>query len=129
MRSVTIRHLYGDDADVVDAAFFCQGEGSTQVAIVTDGVTDLSVYCDGTMEVRDFATGAVYRTAGELLEAGFRTDYGLSEAERVGQIEFVYNPWFELYDRNGDSIDGSLAQTYDDAINFAKELLTKKEAR
>lgn len=106
-----------------DAAFFCQGEGSTAVAAVRLGDRAVFVRCDGTMKVEDVVNECVYRNASDLIDAGFRTDEGLYDAERVGAIYFEYNSWFDLYDDDSGESLSVITHNYSDALIAAMEAL------
>lgn len=117
--------VFGEERDPLadDAAFYCQGEGSTMVAAVVMSDRTIAIRCDGMMRIENVKTGDVYRCASDLINAGFRTNEGLWEAERTGEIVWHNNPWFDLYeDESGESLS-LIAGTYSEAIEFAYDTM------
>lgn len=115
----------GPDIDplIEDAAFYCEGTGSAHVADVSLGDRQVSIYCDGTMRVMSLSEPYErYNYNGALIDAGFRNDAELFEAEQRRDIEFINNPWFDLYDEEGEHLD-RITHTYSDALNEAMFIL------
>lgn len=125
MSSSTVVDMFDDiDPHQQDAAFYCDGGGSSAVGVVYNAEQDRSIhiYCDGVMKVMDNRDGSIYRSALELIQNGYRTDQGLSDGEDRGEISFENNPWFSLYE---DDEEVGITHTINDAIDIAKNLLDK----
>jgi hypothetical protein len=111
------------DPLIEDAAFYCEGTGSAHVASVTLNGRQVDIYCDGVMRVMSLNEPYErYNYNGALVDAGFRNDEELFDAEKRREIEFLNNPWFDLYDYEGEHLD-RIAHTYSDALQEAMELL------
>lgn len=119
---ISVDYLFGRDELTQDAAFYCDGSGTTQVAVVSAGERSVSVYCLGVMRVWDHRSGHLYLTTQDLLDAGLRTDRGLEEAERDGHVEFENNPWFELF-VDGEPL-GNVVHSLDEAVALAVDHIT-----
>lgn len=110
------------DSEAGDAAFYCDGTGSDLVAAVRLGDHAVQVRCDGQMRVEDIVEETRYSYAGALIDAGYRTDDELYDAERIGAIVFENNPWFDLYDdatgEHYDYITHDYSSALEAAMNF-----------
>lgn len=106
------------DVDQNDAAFYCDGDGSALISVVTLGDRFVEIRCDGQMRVDDVIDECVYRNASALVEAGYRTDEGLEDAESIGAIYFENNPWFDIYGEDGECLS-LITHTYTDALEAA----------
>ena len=103
-----------------DAAFYCNGGGSSLVCTVKKNGFQVDIYCDGEMRARVLADENRYETVrrGDEFEAyGVKTDADLSRLVE----EFGMNPWFDLYvyGEHLDAVEHEIA----DAINAAKAWL------
>lgn len=117
--------VYGPDVDphAGDAMFYCDGDGSKLVATVGLGERFVQVRCDGQMRVHDVADETIYTYSDALIQAGYRTDDGLYDGERVGTLYAENNPWFDLYDDDtGEHLD-AVRHDYKDALEAAFEYL------
>jgi len=111
------------DPRIEDAAFYCEGPGSAHVATVALNGRQVDIYCDGTMRVMSLTEPYErYTYNGALVDAGFRNDRELFEAEQRRDIEFINNPWFDLYDEEGEHLD-RITHTYSDALSEAMFIL------
>lgn len=117
--------VYGPaiDEEANDAAFFCDGMGSSLVASVRLGDHAVQVRCDGQMRVEDIVEETRYSYAEALISAGYRTDDELYEGERIGALYFENNPWFDLYDDDtGEHLD-YISHDYSSALEAAMNFL------
>jgi hypothetical protein len=120
---LTIDYLWGRDDLATDAAFHCDGTGSSLTAVLALGERSVAVYCVGIMRLWDRRDGgSLIRNTDALLTAGVRTDEGLDEALRAGDLEFENNPWFSFLDEDGEDI-GYITHTIDAAVSFASAYL------
>ena len=117
--------VYGPDVDTEasDAMFYCDGDGSALIATVGLGERFVQVRCDGQMRVHDVIEEEIYTYSDALIRAGYRTDDGLYDGERIGALYAENNPWFDLYDdETGEHLD-AVRHDYRDALEAAFEAL------
>lgn len=116
------------------AEFYCDGYGHTWVASVeVEGLPAIHVYCDGEMRIhmKDDADTEVIRYSANIPDS-LNSDRLITEALENETIEFINNPWFDLYQgeklSTGDS-DIHLDCVGDDfyqMIETAKKILTQQ---
>lgn len=107
-----------------DAAWYVDGYGHTWAATVTVNGNEIHIYADGEMRIHSYPLDRDLREAGDLLDAGLNSDYDLARAQRAGKIEWINNPWFDLYDNGGHHLD-CVCDHLDFAVKMATELLNQ----
>ncbi len=122
--------------DQTDPAFY-SWTGHDLVAIVKAGTQTIHVHCDGEMRFRIWPSKdarernedpETVRYCDQLEKLGIKNDSDLFAAEEEGQIDWVNNSWFDLYDP--DSNDGWLDRVHGDlvsAIDDAKMIVGHRE--
>lgn len=91
------------------------------VATVVRGDREASVFVVGEVRVRvgDF----IYRNVNQIYDFGIYTDAQLDEAVERGDIEFLNNNWFEVFEVGDDDVTGIIAHDLNGAIEAAVEYI------
>ena len=125
---IAIELLNGCDLseDQTSPEFFCQGKTSSAVCHVSiNGCDPVTIFCDGDMRLvldeQDICD------CYELIDAGVTTDadlYAVYDEDNGSRI--IMNPWFDIYDSNGEHLDIVGYDIYR-SIEDAKKYLREKE--
>jgi hypothetical protein len=120
MAAVYPEYIVERNAATQDSIWF-QNDMNPVATVVHNG-KEASIYCVGDVRVRveDF----VYRNVGEVIDAGITNDIQLDEAVERGDIEFLNNNWFELFDPALDDVTGIICHTIADAVEEAVKYVT-----
>jgi hypothetical protein len=111
-----------------DPCWYTFGHGHDLVVRVTRGDRTIEIYSDGEMDVRvyDKPNGSTevgrIRYCEQFREYGMNNDAEVFEAHEAGRIEWVHNPWFDLYSEDGEHLD-VVCHTVTDAIAKATEVI------
>jgi hypothetical protein len=115
--------------DTSSPEFYCQGQTSNLVMTVSNvDLKDkfIAIYCDGDMLLE--YNGETIRDCYELVDNGITNDSDLSdifnESEPGSQV--IMNPWFDLYDQDGEHLDMIFHDIYL-AMEEAKTILFKMQ--
>lgn len=110
--------------DTSSPEFYCKGQVSNLVMTVSNvDLKDkhIDIYCDGDMMLE--YNGQTIRNCYELVSSGIDNDSDLSdifnESEPGSQV--IMNPWFDLYDQDGQHLDlvsYDIYQSMEDAKNI-----------
>lgn len=110
--------------DTSSPEFYCKGQVSNLVMTVSNvDLKDkhIDIYCDGDMMLE--YNGETIRNCYELVSSGIDNDSDLSdifnESEPGSQV--IMNPWFDLYDQDGQHLDlvsYDIYQSMEDAKNI-----------
>ena len=110
--------------DTSSPEFYCKGQVSNLVMTVSNvDLKDkhIDIYCDGDMMLK--YNGETIRNCYELISSGIDNDSDLSdifnESEPGSQV--IMNPWFDLYDQDGQHLDlvsYDIYQSMEDAKNI-----------
>jgi len=110
--------------DTSSPEFYCKGQVSNLVMTVSNvDLKDkhIDIYCDGDMMLE--YNGETIRNCYELISSGIDNDSDLSdifnESEPGSQV--IMNPWFDLYDQDGQHLDlvsYDIYQSMEDAKNI-----------
>ena len=110
--------------DTSSPEFYCKGQVSNLVMTVSNvDLKDkhIDIYCDGDMTLE--YNGETIRNCYELVSSGIDNDSDLSdifnESEPGSQV--IMNPWFDLYDQDGQHLDlvsYDIYQSMEDAKNI-----------
>lgn len=107
--------------DQKNPEFFCEGLGSNLVITVTNADLkdkSISIYCDGEMRINH--NGERISDYIELINNDIITDDDLNELYDQNKVQM--NPWFDLYDQDGEHLDIVLYDIHD-AMETAKNIL------
>ena len=107
--------------DQKNPEFFCEGLGSNVAIIVTNADLkgkSISIYCDGEMRINH--NGEQISDYIELINNDIKTDDDLNELYDQNKVQM--NPWFDLYDQDGEHLDIVLYDIYE-AMDIAKNML------
>lgn len=108
-----------------DASWYTDGGGHTPIVTVTDGAAAVTVFCDGKMRVACLTCWGgddVIRDAEGWARHDIHNDAQVFAASESGHIEWINNPWFDLYDRHGNHLD-RVTHSLDDAIEAACDMV------
>lgn len=115
--------------DTSSPEFYCLGQTSNLVMTVSNvDLKDkfIAIYCDGDMLFE--YNGETIRDCYELVDSGITNDSDLSEifdgTEPGSQV--IMNPWFDLYDQDGEHLDMIFHDIYL-AMEEAKTILFKMQ--
>ena len=101
--------------------FFCKGLGSNLVITVTNSDLkdkSINIYCDGEMRIHH--NGEKISDFIELINNDIANDDDLNELYDQSKVQM--NPWFDLYDQDGEHLDIVLYDIYE-AMEIAKNML------
>ena len=105
--------------------FFCEGLGSNLVITVTNADLkdkSINIYCDGEMRINH--NGEIITDYIELINNDIIDDDDLNGLYDESKVQM--NPWFDLYDQDGEHLDIVLYDIYD-AMETAKDMLIKMQ--
>ena len=106
--------------------FFCAGVTSNAICHVSlNGGDYVTIYCDGDMRII-FEDESIY-DCHQLVDMGVTTDADLNAIyDEENGSRIIMNPWFDIYDSNGDHLD---MVGYDiwESIESAKTYLKEQE--
>ena len=106
--------------------FFCAGVASNAICHVSlNGGDYVTIYCDGDMRII-FEDESIY-DCHQLVDMGVTTDADLNAVyDEENGSRIIMNPWFDIYDSNGDHLD---MVGYDiwESIESAKTYLKEQE--
>ena len=115
--------------DTSSPEFYCKGQVSNLVMTVSNvdlNDKQIDIYCDGDMMLE--YNGETIRNCYELVSSGIDNDSDLSdifnESEPGSQV--IMNPWFDLYDQDGEHLDMIFHDIYL-AMEEAKTILFKMQ--
>ena len=115
--------------DTSSPEFYCLGQVSNLVMIVSNvDLKDkfIAIYCDGDMLLE--YNGETIRDCYELVDNGITNDSDLSDifdgSEPGSQV--IMNPWFDLYDQDGQHLDVVSHDIYQ-AMEDAKNILIQMQ--
>ena len=115
--------------DTSSPEFYCKGQVSNLVMTVSNvDLKDkhIDIYCDGDMMLE--YNGETIRNCYELVSSGIDNDSDLSdifnESEPGSQV--IMNPWFDLYDQDGQHLDVVSHDIYQ-AMEDAKNILIQMQ--
>lgn len=129
--SVAIAIEDADFANQKDPAFYVGGgDGSTLIAIVTDGKQQATVRCVGEMRVSVWESAAAKRRGddskddqircyADLIDEGITTDKQLADAD--DRLEWENNAWFEVFTADAEGDFGDVYHEVEEAILAAIE--------
>jgi hypothetical protein len=113
--------------DISSPEFYCEGQTSNLVMTVTNvDLKDkfIAIYCDGDMRLEH--NGETITDCWELRNNDINNDSDLAdvfdEVEEGSQV--IMNPWFDLYDQDGNHLDMVFHDIYL-AMEEAKTILFK----
>ena len=119
--------------DTSSPEFYCKGQVSNLVMTVSNvDLKDkhIDIYCDGDMMLE--YNGETIRNCYELVSSGIDNDSDLSdifnESEPGSQV--IMNPWFDLYDQDGQHLDlvsYDIYQSMEDAKNILIQMQRQKK--
>jgi hypothetical protein len=101
--------------------FFCEGLGSNLVITVTNADLkdkSINIYCDGEMRINH--NGEIITDYIELINNDIIDDDDLNGLYDESKVQM--NPWFDLYDQDGEHLDIVLYDIHD-AMETAKNIL------
>jgi hypothetical protein len=112
-----------------DACWYTFGHGHDLVVQVTRGERTVTVHADGEMRVvvyddpTDLLAGQeIIRYAEDWAQHKINNDAEVFQASEAGRIEWVNNPWFDLYSEDGDHLD-VVCHTLTEAIEKATKII------
>jgi len=111
------------DPDRQDAAWYCVGDSHGWAATVYRGQATIHIYSDGEMNINLYDGDRRIRTDADLYDAEITNDKQLYELCEGGALEWVNNPWFDLYDADSGQHLDTICHTLNDAVNAAVELI------
>jgi hypothetical protein len=118
--------------DREDAMWYTiSGTGHDLILYVTEDDRTIGIYADGAMDIRVYDKPNGSNIVGRIryeqdtAEHGLTNDATVFDAHETGRIEWVNNPWFDLYTEDGDHID-VVCHTLSDAIEQAKQIVGNK---
>ena len=126
MSAITVYETKFDiGEDISSPEFYCEGQTSNLVMTVSNvDLKDkfIAIYCDGDMCIE--YNGETIRDGWELRNNDITNDHDLAdifnEAEEGSQV--IMNPWFDLYDQDGNHLDMIFYDIYL-AMDEAKRIL------
>lgn len=130
MTTIELQWAQPDDRrlGVEDPCWYTDGLGHTLVVWVTKGDRTIGIYADGEMDVRVYDKPNGSTEVGRIPHSGMFPMYGVItdkdvfEASEAGRIEWVNNPWFDLYGENGEHLD-AVCHTLTEAIEQATKIV------
>jgi hypothetical protein len=128
MSAITVYETKFDlGEDISSPEFYCEGQTSNLVMTVTNAdLKDkfIAIYCDGDMRLE--YNGETITDCWELRNNDINNDSDLAdvfdEVEEGSQV--IMNPWFDLYDQDGNHLDMVFHDIYL-AMEEAKTILFK----
>lgn len=110
MSEFTVTRYFPIQHDRRSPEFYVDGSGHTLVASVSKGDNEIHIYCDGEMRYElfhnpDTAPYATVRTAADWEGTKITNDFMLQNLSGTPDCELVNNPWFDLYDQDGEHLD------------------------
>jgi hypothetical protein len=108
-----------------DDAIWYSRTGHDLVVVVRRGEQAVSIYADGDLVVLHEADGRELTSVLELEHIGCSDDYLFFVAQDNGEISFLCNPWFELYQ---DCCLGIVSDSLTVAIKQAERHLLQQQA-
>jgi len=105
------------------ASEFYKHSSSFICEVKKDGFA-VDIYCDGDMRYHSERHKVLITDGVELIAYEYDTDKKLTDAVETGELEHMYNPWFDLYVR-GDHID-SVTHDINEALQSAKAWLEEE---
>lgn len=122
-----------------DAAWYIYQSAHDAVATVSNGEREIVIYADGEMRVTVFGETygedsldfSILRYCDQWRQYGITNDADIFEASEDGRIDWVNNPWFDLYATDHNVGDfgwlDSVCHSLSDAIEQATVLLSEDE--
>lgn len=130
MTTITLGGVYSPTRHF--AEFYCDGDSHSWVGSVSrrmhkhltepEDQSIVHIYCDGIMKMYECgpsADNSLIWNAYELASRGFDTDEKLSEALNDERLQVEHNPWFDLYDDDGNHLD-AVTHSIPEAIALAE---------
>lgn len=105
------------DYNQKDAAFY-KTTSSSWIATLKKNGFEVDIYCEGELRAEVLADENRYETATTGPEL---IDYGVKNDDDLQHVEWVHNPWFDLY-VDGEHLD-DVTHEITDAVNAAKAYL------
>lgn len=93
--------------DARDPAHYVGHEGHSWLIDVRYGSSGpvLSVYVDGVMKLADKRKNTIHTSGSDLFYSSLGDDSRLAKGEEEGWLEWLNNPWFDVYDDEGQHLD------------------------
>ncbi len=116
-----IRDNFNISEEQKNPEFFCEGLGSNLVITVTNADLkdkSINIYCDGEMRINH--NGEIITDYIELINNDIIDDDDLNGLYDESKVQM--NPWFDLYDQDGEHLDIVLYDIHD-AMETAKNIL------
>ena len=107
------------------AEWYPDHSGHRHVVTLSSGAFEASVYCDGIMKVycTECAGGDnVIRYPEDWAKHGYHSDAEIAFATEQGSLDWHNNPWFDVYDGDGNHLD-MVADSVGAAVANAREWL------
>jgi hypothetical protein len=92
------------------------------IATLIYGDSEASVFCVG--DVRVVIGESEYRNVNDIIPLGITNDDELFEAESRGDVTFLNNNWFEIFDHKTDETTGFICHSIEDALYSAEAYVT-----
>jgi hypothetical protein len=123
---IELLHGFNLNEQQISPEFFCIGVTSNPICHVSlNGGDYVTIYCDGDMRII-FEDESIY-DCHQLVDMGVTTDADLNAIyDEENGSRIIMNPWFDIYDSNGDHLD---MVGYDiwESIESAKTYLKEEE--